>query len=256
MAYDGDETHGLIPATVLTGFLGSGKTTLLNRILTATHGKKIAIVENEFGDVAIDDKLIAKNSKHAMDTEIVEVLNGCICCSVRKDLLEFLRKLARRIARGELHLDAIVIETTGMADPSPVAQTFLVDHTVREFFRLDGIVTLVDAKHVEQHLDEQKPDGVVNEAAAQVGFADRLLLNKIDLVSGGDLDRIEARLREVNQYAPIIRCSQSDVTVDNVLNIHGFDLQRTLTTLPGAGALPAQPSSPPCAPTRWLLRWQ
>ena len=234
MAYCNDESNSkeLIPATILTGFLGSGKTTLLNRILTATHGKKIAIVENEFGDVSIDDKLIAHNSKHALDTEIVEVMNGCICCTVRSDLIAFLEKLANRVAAGELALDAIVIETTGMADPSPVAQTFLMDDTVRDFFRLDGIVTLVDAKHVEQHLDEPKPPGVVNEAAAQVGFADRLLLNKIDLVSTGDLDRIEGRLRELNPYAPIHRCAQSDVSVDNVLNIHGFDLQRTLSTLP------------------------
>ena len=121
MAYQGDEVAELIPATILTGFLGSGKTTLLNRILTATHGKKIAIVENEFGDVAIDDKLIAKNSKHAIEGEIVEVLNGCVCCSVRSDLIAFLKKLAARIETGALKLDAIVIETTGMADPSPVA---------------------------------------------------------------------------------------------------------------------------------------
>ena len=239
MAYTSCEAKAdLIPATILTGFLGSGKTTLLNRILTASHGKKIAIVENEFGDVAIDDALIAKNSKHAMDTEIIEVLNGCICCSVRSDLIAFLEKLAQRVANGELELDAIVIETTGMADPSPVAQTFLVTDTVRDYFRLDGIVTLVDAKHVEQHLDEEKPAGVVNEAAAQVGFADRLLLNKVDLVSESDLDRIETRLRAVNAYAPILRCSKADVSVENVLDIHGFDLQRTLTTLPGVQARP------------------
>lgn len=232
MAYEGSETAGLIPATVLTGFLGSGKTTLLNRILTSTHGKKIAIVENEYGDVAIDDKLISKNSKHALDGEIVEVLNGCVCCSVRSDLIAFLHKLANRIANKELHLDAIVIETTGMADPSPVAQTFLVDETVRDFFRLDGIVTLIDAKHVERHLDEPKPEGAVNEAAAQAAFADRLLLNKTDLVDTADLERIEARLAAINPHAPIVRCSHSNVSVDHVLGIHGFDLARTLQKAP------------------------
>jgi len=157
-----------VPATVLTGFLGSGKTTLLNHILTATHGKKIAIIENEFGDVAIDDALVAKNSKFHSDEEIIEVLNGCICCSVRGDLVAILEKLASRCKAGELHLDAIIIETTGMADPAPVAQTFLVHDTIKAFARIDGIVTLVDAKHVEQHLDAKTAEGVVNEAIAQV----------------------------------------------------------------------------------------
>ena len=161
---------GLVPATILTGFLGSGKTTLLNHILVASHGKKIAIIENEFGEVAIDDALISKNSKYASDQEIVEVLNGCICCTVRSDLVAILEKLAARTAAGELSLDAIIIETTGMADPTPVAQTFLAHDVIRDFARLDGIVTLVDAKHVEQHLDVVC-EGAVNEAAAQVAFA-------------------------------------------------------------------------------------
>ncbi|EOD35873.1 hypothetical protein EMIHUDRAFT_52778, partial [Emiliania huxleyi CCMP1516] len=193
-----------VPITILTGFLGSGKTTLLNHILSATHGKKIAIVENEFGDTSIDDKLIQKNA-HFRDEEIVEVLNGCICCTVRQDLIKILQKLYRRVTSGELHLDGIIIETTGMADPAPVAQTFLKHERIRAFARLDGIVTLVDAKHVERHLDAVKPEGVVNEAVAQVAFADRLLLNKTDLVTEEDLVRIEARLRGINGFAPIQR---------------------------------------------------
>ncbi len=221
-----------VPATVLTGFLGSGKTTLLNHILTATHGKKIAIIENEFGETGIDEKLIQKNSKFNTDEDIVEVLNGCICCTVRKDLVNILQKLGRQVMTGQIRLDGIVIETTGMADPAPVAQTFLVDDDIKEFARLDGIVTLVDAKHVEQHLDEEKPEGVVNEASAQVAFADRLLLNKTDLVTPADLDRIEARLRSINVVAPIQRCTQSAVSVDQVLNIYGFDMARALKTQP------------------------
>jgi len=221
-----------VPVTILSGFLGSGKTTLLNHILTATHGKKIAIVENEFGEVAIDDALIATQSRHVAGEGIVAVLNGCVCCTVREDLIDIIRKLGSRYRAGELSLDAIVIETTGMADPMPVAQSFLMDAVVREFTRLDGIVCLVDVKHIEQHLDETKPAGTVNEAAAQVGFADRILLNKIDLASWSDVDRVEARLRAMNPCAPIERCTHCNVSVDSVLNIHGFDLQRTLTTLP------------------------
>jgi G3E family GTPase len=160
------------------------------------------------------------------------VLNGCVCCTVRSDLIDILHKLADRVEAGDLHLDGIVIETTGMADPSPVAQTFLVDEKIREFARLDGVVTMVDAKHIEQHLDEVKPEGVVNEAASQIAFADRLLLNKTDLVEESDLERIEARLRGVNQFAPIQRCSHSEVSVESVLNIHGFNLERALKSVP------------------------
>ena len=234
-----------VPVTILTGFLGSGKTTLLNHILTATHGKKIAIIENEFGETAIDDKLLATNSKFNSDEEIVEVLNGCICCSVRKDLVIILQKLAGRSAAGELKLDGIIIETTGMADPAPVAQTFLVHDDIKAFARLDGIVTMVDAKHVERHLDEEKPEGVVNEAVAQAAFADRLLLNKIDLVAEEDLVRIEARLKGINPFAPIQRCSKGDVSVDRVLGIYGFDLQRALQVL-----VHSRPRVPPPTPSQ------
>mmetsp|Transcript_36332 Transcript_36332/g.43946 ORF Transcript_36332/g.43946 Transcript_36332/m.43946 type:complete len:415 (-) Transcript_36332:515-1759(-) len=226
MADSGEDKR--VPVTVLTGFLGSGKTTLLNHILTAMHGKKIAVIENEFGEVGIDDKLLQKNTKMQAEEEIIEMMNGCICCTVRQDLIKVLEKLAKRIKSGKLKLDGIVIETTGMADPAPVAQTFFVDDTVKEFARLDGIVTLIDAKHIEQHLDEEKPEGAENEAVEQVAFADRMLLNKTDLVNEEDLKRVEARLRSINSFAPIQRCQQSNVSVDSVLNIKGFDLQRTL----------------------------
>jgi len=162
------------------------------------------------------------------DEEIIEMMNGCICCTVRQDLIVVLKKLSKRVKSGKLKLDGIVIETTGMADPAPVAQTFFVDDMVKEFARLDGIITLVDAKHIEQHLDEEKPEGAENEAVEQVAFADRLLLNKTDLVTEDDLTRVEARLKGINSAAQILRCSQSNVSVDSVLNIKGFDLKRTL----------------------------
>ena len=216
------------PVTVLTGFLGAGKTTLLNYILTQPHGKKLAVIENEFGEVGIDDALLAKNTKMQADEEIIEMMNGCICCTVRQDLIVILNKLAKRIKAGALKLDGVVIETTGMADPAPVAQTFFVDDDVKASFRLDGIVTLVDAKHIEQHLDEEKPEGAENESVEQVAFADRLILNKTDLVSEEDLVRIETRLKSINKFAPIVRSCQSKVGVDQVLDIKGFDLKRTL----------------------------
>ena len=181
-SYELDAEANRVPVTILTGFLGSGKTTLFNHILTAAHGLKIAVIQNEFGEVGIDDALMAKNTRFQSDDEIVEVLNGCICCSVRTDLIKVLKKLAARAKSGKLSLDCIVIETTGMANPAPVAQTILVDPEVRAFARLDGVVTLVDAKHIEQHLDESKSDGAINESVSQVAFADRLLLNKVDLV--------------------------------------------------------------------------
>mmetsp|Transcript_12482 Transcript_12482/g.31689 ORF Transcript_12482/g.31689 Transcript_12482/m.31689 type:complete len:430 (-) Transcript_12482:289-1578(-) len=217
-----------VPVTILTGYLGSGKTTLVNHILTSKHGKKIAIIENEFGDVGIDDALMAKNTKEQIEEEIVEMMNGCICCTVRQDLVVVLKKFSDRILAGNLKLDCILIETTGMADPAPVAQTFFVDDAVQTNFRLDGIVTLVDAKHIEQHLDDPRPEGVENEAIEQVAFADRLILNKTDLVSEEDLARVEKRLKGINSSAQVKRAERSKVSVDSVLDLHAFDLKKTV----------------------------
>ena len=223
-----DDTR--VPVTILTGYLGSGKTTLVNHILSdKTHGKKIAIIENEFGDVGIDDALMAKNAKEQVEEEIIEMMNGCICCTVRQDLVVVLKKFSEKMKQGKMKkLDCVLIETTGMADPAPVAQTFFVDDEVKENFRLDGIVTLIDAKHVEQHLDEEKPEGQENEAVEQVAFADRMILNKTDLVTEDDLVRVEKRLKSMNSSAGIIRTERSAVSVDNILDIRAFDLKKTV----------------------------
>merc|ERR1712048_1142838 len=197
---------GKVSCSILTGFLGSGKTTLLNNILRTMHGKRIAVIENEFGEVGIDDDLVARS----METEenIVEMNNGCICCTVRGDLIAGLKKLVKKSIVENKPLDGIIIETTGLADPAPVAQTFFADDYVRSKCSLDGILTLVDAKHIIQHLDEEKPEGVENEAVEQLAFADRVLLNKIDLVTEEDLKRVEGRIKAINEFVPIQRTQQ------------------------------------------------
>jgi len=208
-----------IPVTVLTGFLGSGKTTLLNYILTESHGQRIAVIENEFGEIGIDDALVLD-----AEEEIFEMNNGCICCTVRGDLIRILGNLVRRRDR----FDRIVVETTGLADPAPVAQTFFVDDDMRDQLRLDAIVTLVDAKHILAHLDEVKPDGVENEAVEQVAFADRLVVNKIDLVDDTALAAVEHRLRSINAVAEVVRATFGKVDLSAVLGIGAFDLDRVL----------------------------
>ncbi len=200
-----------IPVTVLTGFLGSGKTTLLNRILTEEHGKRIAVIENEFGAIGIDQALVV-----SADEEIYEMNNGCICCTVRGDLIRILGNLLKRRDK----FDRIVVETTGLADPGPVAQTFFIDDEVKENFALDGIVTLVDTKHLALHLGKDR------EAAAQIGFADVLVLNKIDLVTSEELEAVERKVRTVNGTAKVLRAEHGKVAIADVLDVGGFDLSR------------------------------
>jgi G3E family GTPase len=216
-----------VPCTVLTGFLGSGKTTLLNRILTENHGKRIAVIENEFGEVGIDNGLL-KGSSLNPEENFIEMNNGCICCTVRGDLIEGLKMLAKKSRKKNEPLDAVVIETTGLADPGPVAQTFFADPFVQSTYCLDGILTLVDAHHIIQHLDEEKPIGVVNEAVDQIAFADRLLLNKCDLVDGPTLDEVEKRIRMINKMVPIQRTINSEVPMDCILGIQAFSLDKII----------------------------
>jgi len=208
----------LIPVTVLTGFLGAGKTTLLNRILKSEHGRKIAVIENEFGPEGIDNELLVQDA----DEQIVEMNNGCICCTVRGDLMRILADLAAKRAAGKLDFERVIIETTGMANPGPVTQTFFMDDNVADHYLLDGVVTVVDAKHGAQTLDEQ------SEAQAQVGFADRILLSKTDLVDAAEADALRRRLIGMNPRAHIKPVAFGETDISDVLDIRGFNLNAIL----------------------------
>jgi G3E family GTPase len=208
-----------MPVTVLTGYLGAGKTTLLNRILTEPHGKKYAVVVNEFGEIGIDNQLVV-----GADEEIFEMNNGCVCCTVRGDLIRIIGGLMKRKGK----FDAIIVETTGLADPAPVAQTFFADEDVKRQTRLDAVVTVVDAKHVLERLADKHG----HEAEDQIGFADVIVLNKTDLVSPAELAEVEKAIRRINAFAPIHRTERSRVALADVLDKGAFDLQRALKADP------------------------
>jgi G3E family GTPase len=212
-----------LPVTLLTGFLGSGKTTLLNYILREQHGRRIAVIENEFGEVDIDSDLVVTS-----DEEIIEMSNGCICCvtSVRTDLLDVVRKLVDRV-------DHILIEASGLADPMPIAQAFFLDDPVLARVALDAIVTLVDAKHIEQHLDDVRYDGIDNQAVDQIVCADRIILNKVDLVDGADVERIRRRIERLNERAEIAVSSYAEVNLESILGIEAFELSKRAASEPG-----------------------
>lgn len=208
----------LIPATILTGFLGSGKTTLLKRVLGEAHGQKIAIIENEFGEENIDNDILVTETQE----QIVQMSNGCICCTIREDLRSTLQLLAAKKRKGLLDFDRVVIETTGLADPGPVAQTFFMDDEIAESFLLDSILTLVDAKHAEKQLDDRQ------EARRQVGFADQIFISKTDLVAQEEVDALMHRLKHMNPRAPQQKVHFGEVPIKDVFDLRGFNLNAKL----------------------------
>jgi G3E family GTPase len=208
----------LIPATILTGFLGSGKTTLLKRVLTEAHGQKIAVIENEFGDENIDNEILVQDSKE----QIIQLNNGCVCCSIREDLRTTLADLAEKKRKGELDFDRVVIETTGLADPGPVAQTFFMDDEIAESYLLDSILTLVDAKHADQQLNDRQ------EARRQVGFADQIFISKTDLVDDQTVEALIHRVKHMNPRAKQTRVNFGEVAIADVFDLKGFNLNAKL----------------------------
>ncbi len=214
-------TTSKTPVTILTGFLGAGKTTLLNRILQEAHGQRIAVIENEFGETGIDGDLLIQG-----DEQIVEMNNGCICCTVRGDLVRILGELAQKQAAGQLRFDRVIIETTGLADPAPVAQTFFVEDAIYADYTLDAIITVVDAVHAMQQLDAH------HEAQEQIGFADRILLSKTDLVAAEQIAQLQGRLRQINPRASIQAAHFSQTDLKQILDIDGFSLDAILAIEP------------------------
>ena len=212
----------LIPVTILTGFLGAGKTTLLKRILTEQHGEKIAVIENEFGEEGVDNEILVEDSEE----QIVEMNNGCLCCTVRGDLVRILDELGGKRRRGEVRFDRVIIETTGLANPGPVAQTFFMDEKIHDQYLLDAVVTVVDAKHGQQTLDEH------DEARRQVGFADRILLSKTDLVAEDETSALMQRLRAMNPRAKQERVHFGEADIRDLLDIRGFNLNAVLEVEP------------------------
>ena len=212
----------LIPATILTGFLGSGKTTLLKRVLSEHHGQKIAVIENEFGEENIDSEILVSDTQG----QIIQMSNGCICCTIREDLRATLHDLAAKQRQGELDFERVVIETTGLADPGPVAQTFFMDDEMAESYLLDSILTLVDAKHASQQLTDRQ------EARRQVGFADQIFVSKTDLVSQDELDALMRRLKQMNPRAPRRSVHFGGVAISDVFDLRGFNLKATLDVDP------------------------
>ncbi|MDZ7813866.1 MAG: GTP-binding protein [Ideonella sp.] len=208
----------LIPATILTGFLGAGKTTLLKRVLSESHGQKIAVIENEFGEENIDTDILVTETQE----QIIQMSNGCVCCTIREDLRTTLADLAAKRRKGELDFDRVVIETTGLADPGPVAQTFFMDDEVAESYVLDSILTLVDAKHAQTQLNERQ------EARRQVGFADQIFISKSDLVDAASLDALTHRLKHMNPRAPQQRVHFGEVPIASVFDLRGFNLNAKL----------------------------
>jgi G3E family GTPase len=208
----------LIPVTILTGFLGAGKTTLLNRILTEHHGERIAVIENEFGETGVDNEILVKDE----DEQIIEMNNGCLCCTVRGDLVRILGELGTKRREGKLRFDRVVIETTGLANPGPVAQTFFMDEKVHDEYLLDAVITVVDAKHGNRQLDEH------DEARAQVGFADRILLSKTDLVDEAETVDLMSRLRDMNPRAHQKKVHFGETDLREILDIRGFNLNAAL----------------------------
>ncbi len=208
----------LIPATILTGFLGSGKTTLLKRVLSEAHGQKIAVIENEFGEENIDSDILVTDTKE----QIIQMSNGCICCTIREDLRGALRDLAEKKRKGELDFDRVVIETTGLADPGPVAQTFFMDEEIAESYLLDSILTLVDAKHAATQLNERQ------EARRQVGFADQIFISKTDLVAKEETEALLHRLKHMNPRAPLKAVHFGEVPISDVFDLRGFNLNTKL----------------------------